>query len=142
MNQYWIAVACADHVTIGHAGGFMQVCHGKRAPLERMHAGDGVVYYAPVQTLGQKKPLRQFTAIGHVLPTEPYAFAMRPDFVPWRRDVAWLPSRPVPVATLLDAMHWSQGKKHWAYPLRFGLLRIDAHDWDVISGAMQANTAT
>ena len=34
--RYWIAVASADHVARGVAGGFMQVCHGKRAPLARI----------------------------------------------------------------------------------------------------------
>jgi len=39
MNGGWIAVACADHVALGVAGGFMQVCHGKAAPLRRMRPG-------------------------------------------------------------------------------------------------------
>jgi hypothetical protein len=34
--QNWIAVASADHVGRGRAPGFMQVCHGKAAPLRRI----------------------------------------------------------------------------------------------------------
>ena len=52
--RYWIAVASADHVARGIAGGFMQVCHGKRAPLARIRPGDGIIYYAPTQTFGTK----------------------------------------------------------------------------------------
>lgn len=31
----WIAVASAEHVRSGRSQGFMQVCHGKAAPLRR-----------------------------------------------------------------------------------------------------------
>lgn len=42
--QNWIAVASAEHARRGREGGFMQVCHGKAAPLRRMGAGDRVAY--------------------------------------------------------------------------------------------------
>jgi hypothetical protein len=48
----WIAVACAEHARRGAELGIMQVCHGKGAPLRRVRAGDGVVYYSPTVTLG------------------------------------------------------------------------------------------
>ena len=44
MTKYWIAVASAEHARRGKAG-FMQVNHGKKGPLQRIRAGDGVVYY-------------------------------------------------------------------------------------------------
>ena len=47
MSANWIAVASAEHVRRGREGGFMQVCHGKAAPLRRIQPGDGVVYYSP-----------------------------------------------------------------------------------------------
>ncbi len=31
MSGCWIAVASAEHVRLGHAHGFMQICHGKAA---------------------------------------------------------------------------------------------------------------
>jgi hypothetical protein len=34
--QNWIAVASAGHVRRGRAAGFMQVRHGKTAPLRRI----------------------------------------------------------------------------------------------------------
>ena len=37
--RHWIAVASAEHVRLGRTQGFMQVCHGKAAPLRRMRAG-------------------------------------------------------------------------------------------------------
>ena len=41
----WMAVASAEHVRNGRAQGFMQVCHGKAAPLRRLKPNDWVVYY-------------------------------------------------------------------------------------------------
>jgi hypothetical protein len=41
----WIAVASAEHVRNGSTQGFIQVCHGKAAPLQRLKPNDWVVYY-------------------------------------------------------------------------------------------------
>ena len=42
MSKYWIVVAAAEHIRRGLAGGFVQACHGKVAPLKR--AGqDGIL---------------------------------------------------------------------------------------------------
>ena len=54
----WIAVASAEHVRLGRAQGFMQVNHGKLAPLKRIQTGDRVVYYSPSNVMRKtpKKP--------------------------------------------------------------------------------------
>ena len=41
MKKNWLAVASADHVAIGRAEGFMQVCHGKVSPLSDYHPCQG-----------------------------------------------------------------------------------------------------
>ena len=133
----WIAVACADHVARGVAGGFMQVCHGKSAPLARIQPGDQVVYYAPTQQMGRPDGLQSFTALGTVQPTAPYRFDMGGGFVPWRRDVGWQAgTAPAAIRPLLAQLEFTQGHKNWAAPLRFGLLRISAQDMACISAAM------
>jgi hypothetical protein len=38
--KHWLTVARAEHVRRGQAEGFMQVCHGKAAPLKRIQPGD------------------------------------------------------------------------------------------------------
>jgi hypothetical protein len=88
-NKYWIAVASADHVRRGRSEGFMQVSHGKAAPLKRIKPGDRVVYYSPALTLGGKDKLQSFTAIGTVKTGEPYLFDVEGRFQLYRRDVAW-----------------------------------------------------
>ena len=57
-------MASAEHVRIGRSKGFMQVCHGKAAPLRRIQPGDGVVYYSPTSVFRSKDQLQSFTAIG------------------------------------------------------------------------------
>src|SRR5437879_3630028 len=64
--QNWIAVASAEHVRRGRGEGFMQVCHGKAAPLRRVKPGSRVVYYSPTEAFGGKERLQAFTALGVV----------------------------------------------------------------------------
>ena len=89
MTGYWVGVACAAHVRRGRSGGFMQLGHGKAAPLKRVKPGDRIVYYSPTVTLGGKDKLQAFTAIGTVKDREPYVFDMGKGFKPYppRRDL-------------------------------------------------------
>ena len=43
MTKNWIGVASAEHVERGIQDGFMQLCHGKEAPLRRLQPGDRIV---------------------------------------------------------------------------------------------------
>lgn len=138
MTRYWLAVASADHVRIGRAGGFMQVNHGKAAPLRRIEPGDGVVYYSPTTVRGEPDGLKSFTAIGHVKPGEPYRGEMGGGSEPFRRDVDWADAGEAPVAPLLDRLELTAGKPNWGYQLRFGLLEITPSDFGLMGGAMKA----
>ena len=138
MNKNWVAVASAEHVRIGRETGIMQVCHGKAAPLRRIHPGDRVVYYSPTVAFRGKDKLQAFTAIGVVKPGEPYAFDMGGGFRPYRRDVKWAKAVEAPIKPLLEELEFSSGKKNWGYQLRFGLFPIAAGDMQIIAQAMQA----
>ncbi len=141
----WIAVASAEHARRGRdacidaASGFMQVCHGKRAPLARVQPGDRVAYYAPTVTMGGKDRLQSFVSIGLVLDTAPYAFDMGGGFVPFRRDVQYLRANEAPIAPLLDAFEFVEDRQRWGYKFRFGLFKISDHDMRLIAHAMQAH---
>lgn len=136
MTKNWIAVASAEHVRLGRAAGFMQVNHGKAAPLKRIHPGDCVIYYSPTEVYGEKTPLRAFTALGIVKIDDPYQGEMGAGFSPFRRDVDWLPSKETPIALLLDGLAFTKGKRNWGYALRFGLLEISQDDAKIIGEAM------
>ena len=133
----WLAVASAEHVRRGRAGGFMQVCHGKAAPLRRIEAGDGVVYYSPSTVMGGNDGLKSFTAIGWVRKGDPYQFDIGSGFQPFRRDVDWAASHETPIAMLLERLDFTTGR-NWGYQLRLGLCPLSEHDFRLITEAMAA----
>ncbi len=134
--DHWIGVASANHVARGLEGGFMQLCHGKCAPLRRMKPGDGVVYYSPVAVFGGREPCRMFTAIGRLREGDAYSFDLGGGFVPFRRDVAWFAARPAQILPLLEVLDLTRGKTNWGAPFRFGLVKIGAADFARIAEAM------
>ncbi len=138
MICYWIGVASAEHVRRGRSGGFMQLGHGKAAPLKRVKPGDCIVYYSPTVVLGNKDGLQAFTAIGTVKKDEPYQVNMGEAFKPYRRDVAWAKAKEAPIHPLLDDLEFTVGKTNWGYKFRFGLFPISAADFRIIAKAMGA----
>ena len=134
----WIAVASAEHVALGRAGGFMQVGHGKGSPLKRLHAGDRVAYYSPVRVFGGKDFCQAFTAIGTVRDERVYQGEMGGGFQPFRRDVDWFEASEAPIRPLLDTLAFIGGKTNWGYAFRFGLLKVTPGDMDLIERAMHA----
>ena len=136
MSGNWIAVASAAHVRIGQVGGFMQVCHGKAAPLRRIKPGDCVAYYSPAINMGDKSKFQTFTALGIVKPGDPYSFDMGTGFCPYRRDVHWYNSVDAHIAPLLEKLEFTAGQRNWGYQLRFGFFQISATDMRDIAAAM------
>ena len=135
----WMAVASAEHVAIGRAHGFMQVGHGKGAPLKRLHTGDRIAYYSPVRVFGTKDACQAFTAIGTVRDERVYQGVMAGGFEPFRKDVDWLDAvEEAPIRPLLAALSFTQGKTNWGYAFRFGLLKVNDEDMALIARAMQA----
>lgn len=140
----WIAVASAEHARRGCATldtGYMQVCHGKCAPLKRASAGDRVAYYSPTLAMGGKDKFQRFVSIGVVQAGEPYAFDMGGGFVPFRRDVAYVAAREASILPLLDELEFVENRQRWGYKFRFGLFEVSDHDMRLIARAMQADLA-
>lgn len=137
MSKYWMAVSSADHTRIGKAGGFMQVNHGKAAPLRRISPGDGLVYYSPSAAYQAKDGLKSFTSIGIVQPGEIYSGEMG-GWTAFRRDVHYFAAEEVPIAPLLSQLEFTRDKTNWGYQLRFGLFEISRHDFELIAEAMGA----
>jgi hypothetical protein len=145
MPNNWIAVACAEHARRGCAvpeQGFMQVCHGKCAPLKRIAPGDRVAYYSPTVTMGGKDKLQAFVSIGIVQPGEPYTFNMGGGFVPYRRNVVYVPAHEAPIAPHLDDLEFVEDRSRWGYKFRFGLFKVSEHDMALIAQAMNTDTGS
>lgn len=136
----WIAVACATHARRGLEGGFMQVCHGKLAPIRRLRPGDRVAYYSPTVRMGGKDTCQNFVSIGLVQEGEPYPFDMGAGFVPNRRNVAYVCAQEASILPLLDSFEFVENRQRWGYKFRFGLFDISDHDMRLIAQAMAADT--
>jgi len=141
VSRHWVAVASADHVAIGRGAGFMQVCHGKAGPLQRLREGDVVAYYSPSQRMGEGRPLQAFTAIGIVGADAPVQADMGGGFMPWRRQVAFLASAPAPIRPLLERLSFTRGRERWGASFRYGLFEVPEADMRCIADAMQAPLA-
>ncbi len=135
-QRFWVGVAAANHVARGKAGGFMQVNHGKEAPLRRLHPGDVITYYSPVVEFGGRESLKAFTVLGTIKMGEPYQGDMGDGFRPYRRNVLWLDVKPAPILPLLEQLSFTKGEKHWGYRFRFGLFEISVQDASLIASAM------
>lgn len=133
--KHWLGVVSKEHVLKGVEGGFAQVCHGKRAPLMKMAAGDGFIYYSPKIALGSTVACKCFTALGKIRTGQVYQVEMFPGFQPFRIDVDYVSCREVPLETIMDELELTHGRS-WGMQLRRGLLEISAADYCVIEKAM------
>jgi hypothetical protein len=141
LRKNWIAVASAEHARRGRdemSPGFMQVCHGKLGPIQRVQPGDRVAYYAPTLTMGGKDKCQSFVSIGIVQPGQPYLFDMG-GFTPYRRNVAYLPAKEASILPLLDHFEFVESRQRWGYKFRFGLFAVSEPDMQLIARAMQAD---
>jgi hypothetical protein len=142
-RRNWIAVASAEHARRGRdnpEGGFMQVGHGKLAPLKRIAAGDRIAYYSPTTALGGTDRLQSFVSIGVVHGDEPYEADMGHGFVPWRRDVRYAVASEAPILPLINRFDFVEEPKRWGYRFRFGLFEVNEHDIRLIASAMRADS--
>ena len=137
MARFWCGVVSREHVERGQEGGFLQVCHGKQGPLERMDVGDGIVIYSPTHVFRGSEKCQAFTAIGKIVGQQSYPFEMKPGFTPFRRDVAYFAAQDAPIRPLLDQLEWTKGQARWGYKFRFGHFAIHRHDfalWRIHAG--------
>ena len=134
--KYWIIVASKDHVKTGINEGIAQACHGKAAPLKRLHKDDFVIYYSGKLTYGKSDKCQEFTAIGKVKDNDVYQYQITPDFCPSRRKVNFIESKSISILPLINSLEFIKNKKSWGYPFRYGLLEISRNDFDLISSQM------
>jgi len=130
----WLGVVSAEHVRRGVSLGIGQIGHGKRAGLARMHEGDTLVYYSPVNQLGDSAPLRQLTAIGAVADDMIWQ-ADEGGFTPFRRRVRYEKAHPVSLDQVKERLTLTSAP-NWAYQLRRGLVALSADDVAVLRAAM------
>jgi hypothetical protein len=138
--NHWIGVVSRSHVLRGVEGGFAQMNHGKQAPLQRMKAGDGLIYYSPREDYPDGAPLQAFTALGFIRTGEVYAYDMTadgvPGFVPRRIDVDYVDTQITSIRPLIAQLDFIKDKTHWGAAFRFGQVKIGEVDFRCIAHAM------
>ena len=135
-SNYWIGVVSRAHVQLGVKGGFIQLNHGKKAPLQKFRAGDGLIMYSPRTSFPDGEPLQAFTAIGTITSGEIYQVEMSPDFKPFRIDVKFLKCRETSIKPLIESLSFIKSKMHWGAAFRFGQVKVPGEDFALIAQAM------
>ncbi|CQR59092.1 hypothetical protein PRIO_6745 [Paenibacillus riograndensis SBR5] len=80
--------------------------------------------------------MQAFTAIGRVLDDHVYEYAMSATFVPYRRNIEYVPCHEARIKGLLDRLSFTRGKRNWGYPFRTGHFEINQEDFFTIAEAM------
>ena len=131
--KYWIAVVSKEHTMRGVSGGYMQVCHGKPAPLKRMKTNDWIIVYSPKLSMDGEEKCQAFTAIGQTTDEDVYQFQMTKNFIPFRRNIKFQDCEETSILPLIEKLEFIQNKSRWGYPFRFGFFEINEHDFNLIS---------
>lgn len=134
--QFYIGVACKEHVENGVKIGIAQFCHGKSAPAKRLKKGDYVIYYSSKITLNKTEPCQKFTAIGVVKDDDIYQVDMGDGFKPFRRNINYYESQNVDIKPLIENLPFIKNKKSWGYVFRYGFFKIDQQSFALIAQAM------
>ena len=141
MRNYWVGVVSRSHVKIGVKGGFIQLNHGKKAPLERLKAGDMLAMYSPRESYPDGPVLQAFTAIGTIKSGKVYQVEMSPEFQPSALTSSFrAPGK-------LRSSHSSNGfpsssKTHWGGAFRFGYVKVPEADFARIADAMKPTSSS
>lgn len=138
-TKYWIAAISKEHTLRGTNGNFIQVCHGKQAPLKRMKKGDYLLVYSSKITMEGNEKCQAFTAVGQVSDDGVYQVEMTENFKPFRRNIQFLKCSENPIIPLINDLEFISDKKYWGYPFRYGFFEIKENDFNLITSKMLLN---
>lgn len=137
--KFWIATISKEHTLCGISENFIQVCHGKQAPLKRLNKGDYILVYSSKIAMDRNEKLQKFTAIGQVIDDEIYPFQMSENFIAFRRNIAYLEFEEYSIIPLINELDFIENKKMWGYPFRYGFFEISEKDFHLIASKMITN---
>jgi hypothetical protein len=130
--KYWVSVVSKEHALRGIGGGYMQACHGKEAPLNRMKPGDFFMFYCPNAIMLSKEKIQKFIGLGKVKDKPTYQFSMSDSFHPYRRDIEFIPgAEKIESAVISELKDLSIKSK-----FRFGFFELPEEDFNVIAQSM------
>jgi len=125
--KHWIAVISLEHAQIAATSGFLQVCHGKAAPLKATCKGDEFFIYCPKTQMMGGTPLKKIMFRGYFKDDRVYQVEQFPGFHPWRKDVSFDAQFQAITLAFVDGMELTRNP-HWGMLARRGFFEISAHD--------------
>lgn len=136
MSKYWIAAISKEHAQLAIKGSFIQVCHGKEAPLKKMKKDDYIIIYSSKITMRKNEKCQMFTALGKVSDDHVYSFEMTEQFKPFRRNIEFLKSNEISILSMIENLEFIPDKKYWGYSFRYGFFEISENDFNFITSKM------
>ena len=134
--KYFINTVSKDHVMIGKQNGIVQAGHGKKAPLQKLHQGDFVIFYSPKSSLENGEPLQAFTAAAQIKDDDIYQVEISETFKPFRRNAQYFDCEETRIRPLIGELRFIENKKSWGFKFRFGLFEINKKDFELITRHM------
>ena len=135
--KHWIAVISRDHAQVAARSGFLQVSHGKAAPLRKTSAGDEVFIYCPRSGMGAGEVLKRVEYRCVVENDTVYQVEQAPGFTPFRKDVRFDTGfRGIPIGDLPEME--LTANPHWGMLARRGFFEISAHDAALLRASRKA----
>jgi EVE domain-containing protein len=134
-TKYWVATVSKEHAMRGVSKKFIQVCHGKQAPLKRMKKVILACLFVKT-TMEKNEKCQTFTAVGRVIDDDVYQFQMTQNFKPFRRNIEFLECQESSIIPLINDLEFILNKKTWGYPFRFGFFEIKENDFNLIASRM------
>ncbi len=133
-QRYFVAVAARDAIDAAVTGGYVEINHGRAAPLARMRDGDALVWYAP-RVCERGEAVQAFCALAFVNgDTAGSGDENAPAIC--RRAARYVAAQPAPIRPLIDVLDFIRDKRHWGIALRYGFVQISAQDFVRIAHSM------
>ena len=121
---------------IAAESGFLQVCHGKAAPLRKTSAGDEVFIYCPRTGMGEGAVLKRVEYRCVIENDTAYQVEQEPGFMPFRKDVRFdTEFQGIPIGDVRGMELTAD--PHWGMLARRGFFELGAHDAALLRRAAQ-----
>lgn len=125
--KHWLAIISLEHANIAASSGFLQVCHGKAAPLHRTSAGDEFFIYSPRMGMSSGESIMAITYRGTFDDDLVYQVEQAPGFTPFRKDVTFDQGfRRVPIRSIVEME--LTANPNWGLIIRRGFVELSAAD--------------
>ena len=135
--KHWIAVVSRDHAQIAARSGFLQVNHGKAAPLRRTSTGDEVFIYCPRSGMRAGEVLKRVEFRCVIENDTVYQGEQAPGFKPFRKDVRFDTGFQGISIGDVQGMELT-ANPHWGMLARRGFFEISPHDAALLRASRKA----